>query len=376
MFDRWNAPFQPSDLPCNQAPQVGLQCLKLNGTWHDIERLDQPVVVELWDDQRANRTTRRCIGHRDDEINVKLGAAEIQTTADALTNHWYGTYIVLWQMPPDYRGNLKIGDEGPSVAWLRQHLAPHLQIDLRATDPARFDDGLRAALIRFQRENGMVPDGIAGPMTWIAMNAALADAYPTAERGHLTMSYILDALKKSEAERSRGSVPTLLIPAQTHFRSSVAIWVLLGALIVNACLFAAWMFWPLRPVAPQADAHRQRRRRQPPSRQRHDCRSRAHPSPPQTQPVQAVDNAAASQTSYRQSPTSTPVRPPRIDPRAPQLTSEDVPTPTFFVFDSRLRHRPFDARRHDERQTIRRRRHDQPRRDASRKSPKPGSCST
>jgi general secretion pathway protein B len=58
------------------------------------------------------------------------------------------------------------------------------------------------------------------------------------------MSYILDALKKSEAERSRGSVPTLLMPQQTRFRSNTVIWILLAALIVNACLFAAWMFWP------------------------------------------------------------------------------------------------------------------------------------
>ena len=57
------------------------------------------------------------------------------------------------------------------------------------------------------------------------------------------MSYILDALKKSEAERSRGSVPTLLMPQQTRFRSNAAIWILLAALIVNACLFAAWIFW-------------------------------------------------------------------------------------------------------------------------------------
>ena len=57
------------------------------------------------------------------------------------------------------------------------------------------------------------------------------------------MSYILDALKKSEAERSRGVVPTLLTSSPTQFRPRVAIWVLFGALIVNACLFAAWIFW-------------------------------------------------------------------------------------------------------------------------------------
>jgi general secretion pathway protein A len=183
VFERWNAPFQPNDLPCDQAPQVGLQCLKLNGTWHDVTRLDQPVIVELWDDQ-AQPYYAAIVGHRNDEITVKLGTTEVQTTVDALTNHWYGTYIVLWQMPPDYRGNLKIGDEGPSVAWLRQHLAQTLQIDLRATNPEHFDEGLRAALIRFQRENAMVPDGIAGPMTWIAMNSAAADATPRLRAGH------------------------------------------------------------------------------------------------------------------------------------------------------------------------------------------------
>ena len=59
-----------------------------------------------------------------------------------------------------------------------------LQIDLRADESrARFDDGLHAALIRFQRENGMVPDGIAGPMTWIAMRATQPDATPRLSAG-------------------------------------------------------------------------------------------------------------------------------------------------------------------------------------------------
>lgn len=182
VFERWNAPFQPNDLPCDQAPQVGLQCLKLSGTWHDVARLDQPVIIELWDEQ-AQPYYAAILAHRDDKITVKLGTNEVETTTAALPNHWYGSYIVLWQMPPDYRGNLKIGDEGPSVAWLRQHLAQTMRIDLRAANPARFDEGLRAALIRYQRENGMVPDGVAGPMTWIAINSASADTTPRLDAG-------------------------------------------------------------------------------------------------------------------------------------------------------------------------------------------------
>ncbi len=182
VFKRWNAPFKPDDIPCDQAPGVGLQCLKLNGTWRDVERLDQPVVIELWDDG-ATPYYAAIIGHRDNNITLTLGSAEIQTTPEQLANHWYGSYIVLWQMPPDYRGNLQVGDEGPSVAWLRERLASTLSIDLRASNPARFDDALQAALIHFQRENGMVPDGVAGPMTWIAMNATGANSAPRLSTG-------------------------------------------------------------------------------------------------------------------------------------------------------------------------------------------------
>ena len=139
-------------------------------------------MLELWDD-RAEPYYAALLGHRDDVVSLRLGDRTVESTTAELGSHWYGSYIVLWQMPPDYRGALKLGDEGPSVAWLRQHLASALQIDLRAADPARFDDALQAALVRFQRENGMVPDGVAGPMTWIAMRARQPDATPRLSAG-------------------------------------------------------------------------------------------------------------------------------------------------------------------------------------------------
>jgi len=58
------------------------------------------------------------------------------------------------------------------------------------------------------------------------------------------VSYILDALKKSEAERTRGVVPTLLAPRQTPLRNSLIGWIVVAALLVNAVVFAAWLYWP------------------------------------------------------------------------------------------------------------------------------------
>lgn len=59
------------------------------------------------------------------------------------------------------------------------------------------------------------------------------------------MSYILDALKKSEMERSRSAAPSL-IGALEHapsFRTKLLV-VVAVALLANATAFTAWWFWP------------------------------------------------------------------------------------------------------------------------------------
>lgn len=167
------------------------------------------------------------------------------------------------------------------------------------------------------------------------------------------MSYILDALKKSEAERSRGSVPTLLIPAQTQFRSSVAVWVLLGALIVNACLFAAWMFWPSAPVAPQPAAS-VGAPPPTPATAGDNTGSRA-PAPPQTVGQAVEDQPPRSYAVENPNVETAPVA--RIDPNA-GTTSEDVSTPTFsfsthvYATDPSMRAVTMNGRRFVEGDTI------------------------
>ncbi|MEP3563688.1 MAG: general secretion pathway protein GspB [Marinobacter sp.] len=65
------------------------------------------------------------------------------------------------------------------------------------------------------------------------------------------MSYILDALRKSEAERRQGKAPDLGQQVQMIYRPkkkpvSAVVWVVL-ALIMNAAVLA-YVFWPSRPV--------------------------------------------------------------------------------------------------------------------------------
>jgi general secretion pathway protein B len=56
------------------------------------------------------------------------------------------------------------------------------------------------------------------------------------------VSYILDALKKSEAERNRGVAPSLFAGRQDQIKSRVGAWVLFAALLVNACFAGYWLY--------------------------------------------------------------------------------------------------------------------------------------
>jgi putative chitinase len=68
---------------------------------------------------------------------------------------------------------LKQGSSGPDVQDLQQKLKD-LGFDPKGTD-GNFGPGTKAALIAFQQSNGLQADGIAGPATMAAMQAALGN---------------------------------------------------------------------------------------------------------------------------------------------------------------------------------------------------------
>lgn len=64
---------------------------------------------------------------------------------------------------------LKIGDQGPLVEFLQQYLEVRVDGD--------FGPKTKQAVVTFQRENGLVPDGIVGPITWDCLGASPEEFY-------------------------------------------------------------------------------------------------------------------------------------------------------------------------------------------------------
>src|SRR2546423_10909428 len=68
------------------------------------------------------------------------------------------------------------------------------------------------------------------------------------------MSFILDALKKSESDRQRRSGPALLEVRVPPPRSALPLWaVAVAALLVVNLAILMWMLWP-HPAARSADS--------------------------------------------------------------------------------------------------------------------------
>lgn len=115
-----------------------------------------------------------------------------------LEDRWLETGIVVWERFEPVPPLLGQGDEGGGVIWLQRALA-----ELRLyTGPVSgsFDAATRAALLRFQRERGLAADGIAGPLTQIALYASL-DRYPVPRLSQGSAS--ISATNRAEARAPR-----------------------------------------------------------------------------------------------------------------------------------------------------------------------------
>ena len=175
-FAAWGADFTDAAgtvIPCNFAPTAGLQCLGMRGNWSDVEHLNLPVVLELWDEQ-PYPFYAAVLGLKDGALQLQYGAERMTTTPRALGELWHGQFVLLWQTPPDYRGALKQGDVHATVGWLRQQLAPLVSMPIDSASPNRFDAGLDGAVREFQTGEGLATDGIVGPATWIRLANRLA----------------------------------------------------------------------------------------------------------------------------------------------------------------------------------------------------------
>ena len=173
LLERWNVQGFPGDAgtpPCKQSEKLGFLCLSGQATLQELQRLNHPAVLKVFDS--ADRPFFAVLsGIEASAVTLLIGGGAHQVDREELHKHWRGEYTLLWRPPPDYRGEIKVGEKGQGIAWLRLQLSIIQGRSEVPTDEAVFDNSMLEELKRFQREQGIEADGIAGPQTLIRLNA-------------------------------------------------------------------------------------------------------------------------------------------------------------------------------------------------------------
>ncbi|MFT7651281.1 MAG: general secretion pathway protein A [Candidatus Azotimanducaceae bacterium] len=183
VFELWGAVYAAdSDLiPCDFAPQVGLQCLRRNGGWGEVSKLNMPVVLELWDDA-ATPYYGAIIDSNEGRFKLQVGEQSLWVAPRDLRDAWFGSYVLLWQTPPSYQGSVREGDEHASVLWVRSTLANWSGAQDSDASSTFFDTQLQEKVLAFQHDEGLLGDGVVGPLTWINLNRYVDNNGPKLSR--------------------------------------------------------------------------------------------------------------------------------------------------------------------------------------------------
>lgn len=161
---------------CTPVIANGLYCLRGKARLDKLAALGRPAILKL--SVEGRETWALLLGADAVRVRLWLGDAQFDTGRLVLENYWKGDYAVVWRAPDFLARPLAPGARGPAVDWIQSRLQPH---DSQALDgPAQFDQTLLTAVRRLQSANGLVPDGVIGQETLLALS--MADQGPRLRR--------------------------------------------------------------------------------------------------------------------------------------------------------------------------------------------------
>jgi peptidoglycan hydrolase-like protein with peptidoglycan-binding domain len=117
------------------------------------------------------------------EDHALLGSGEdfYQVKLRSLMERWQGSAFVFWKDIMNFSGTIPSDATAASVINLKMLLNKIGSSDLALT--GYFDDQTRLAVVAFQRQMGLPPDGVVGPVTQIALyHRTMPDKLPGMDR--------------------------------------------------------------------------------------------------------------------------------------------------------------------------------------------------
>ena len=169
LAESWKVQLSASDRdPCRSMQAQQLACARMTTTLSVIRQLDRPGIVTLREGS-GQPAYALLTALAADSATVQVGTQPMRMSLGMLAAMWGGEFATLWRAPLAYRAPLGDGDTGPVVDALATQLSAWSGEPLPASGRA-IDAALKARVATFQRAQGLKPDGIAGPTTFMQLN--------------------------------------------------------------------------------------------------------------------------------------------------------------------------------------------------------------
>jgi general secretion pathway protein A len=166
----WKLAVDGSGDPCLAAQRQRVRCFNTKGTLALVRQLDRPVILTLQgESERPVYALMTALGPQ--SATLRVGAVSQTVALRSLARIWHGEFATFWRTPPGYDGKAIAGDDGATARWLTRQLAKVEGEDApksRAEAPS-----LKARVAAFQLQQGLQPDGLAGPVTLMQINRAV-----------------------------------------------------------------------------------------------------------------------------------------------------------------------------------------------------------
>ena len=167
----WNANLGVSaGDPCVAAQAQQLPCYRATTTLAVIRQLGRPGIVTLLDGN-GKPAYALLTGLGSDSATLQVGDGAQSISLAELAVWWRGDFATFWRAPAGYRASVTEGQVGAVVDALATQLATWFG-EPAPSGRVVFDGVLKARLAAFQRAQGLTPDGIAGPTTFMQLNRA------------------------------------------------------------------------------------------------------------------------------------------------------------------------------------------------------------
>lgn len=151
--------------PCTPAAQPDVHCVQGRARLDTLLALDRPILLRL-QDGRA-RAWAVLLGADARNARVRIGGRTVDLDRVLLQSRWNGDYAGLWRGPAMLSAPLRVDSAGQAVDWVRRQLSPTGNV----APGAPYDDALRASVSQLQDARGLPADGIAGPLTLMALSS-------------------------------------------------------------------------------------------------------------------------------------------------------------------------------------------------------------